>query len=607
MKFYNDIFQYIVGQENDFKQGIQLPGGWNWSMKEHLETSYLYQHSQLKTGKDDFKPVKNITRPILNLQHRTEDIEVKDVQIYVNDPDNYHLSFLVKKYHDEVFVVENDMDTFFDDLNISRIDYGAGLSKQLNRPCPEVVPLHTIAFCDQTDILSGPIGIKHYYSPDQLLDMKKVGWGDKEKGANISIEDLINLSKEEKKDPNNGEGNSTKTPGRYLEIYEVHGNLPKHFADLSDESGEYETRLYIVGFYQKKGSNERQGVILYTAPEPESPFKLIKRDPVYGRALGFGGAEELFEPQVWTNYDMIRKQNMLDAAAVTILKTTDPAVAARNNIRDMDNLDIVELAQGTDLSQVDTFPRNMRLFDESMSQWEAHAQQMGAATEAVLGESPSAGTPFKLQQQVIAQGLGLHEYRRGQYAKHLEEIYNDWIIPHIERKITEGARFLSELSLDEMQYVVDCIVTNQANKKIIQMVLKGEEVTPEAVDMFKELVRAEFKKKGNKHFIEILKGEFKDKKLKVKVSVKGKSKDLSGKVDNLVNVFRQIIANPAVLQIPAIGRIFNDILESSGLDPADFTGITKEQLANTNQAYGQEGTEQPTLTQPGLDKVPQNA
>lgn len=609
MTHYNDIFQYIVGQENDYKntQGIPLPGGWFWSMKEHLETSFLYIHSQLKTGKSDFKPVKNIIRPILNLQHRTEDIEVKDVQIYVNDPEKYHLSFLVKKYHDDVFVVENDMDTFFDELNVSRIDYGAGLSKQLNRPAPEVVPLQSIAFCDQTDILSGPIGIKHYYSPDQLKDMEAVGWGKSENGATLSVDELIALSKEEKKDPANTEGQITKTPGRYIEVYEVHGNLPANYADPEASPTDYETRIFIVAFYQKKDSLDNGGVILYTAKEAESPFKVIKRDPVYGRALGFGGAEELFEAQVWTTYDMIRKQNMLDAAAVTILLTNDPAIAAKNNIRDLDNLDIIDEAVGGNTRQLDTFPRNMQLFDKSLNDWEAHAQQMGAATEAVMGDSPAAGTPFKLQQQVIAQGLGLHEYRRGQYAKHLEEIYNDWIIPHIEKKICEGATFLSELSLEEMQYVVDSLVTNMANQKVIEMVIAGEEVTPEIVDTFKELVRSEFKKKGNKHFIEILKGEFKGNSLKVKVSIKGKSKDLGAKTDGLVNVFRQIIANPAVLQIPAIARIFNDIIESSGLDPVDFTGITQAQVTQATPNQPQAGAEQPQLTQGGLEGQPQKA
>lgn len=603
MNSKDDIFGYITEQETLYKKSIPLPGGWDWSMKDHLETSYLYAHSQLKTGKNDFKPVKNITRPILNLQHRTEDIEVKDVQIYVNEPERYHLSFLVKKYHDDVFVRENDMDTFFDELNNSRIDYGAGLSKRLNRPAPEVVPLHAIAFCDQTDMLSGPIGIKHYFSPDQLLEMKKKGWGDAKNGATITVEELILLSKAEKKNVDNQR--SVDTPGRYVEVYEVHGNLPKRYANPMDDSNGYETRMFIVAFYQKKNSSDKSGVILYTAPEPVSPFKLIKRDPVYGRALGFGGAEELFDPQVWVNYDMIRMQEMLDAASKTILKTTDPAVASRNKVRDMENMEIVTLTQGTDLQQVDTFPRNLILFKNSIAEWEQHAQKMGAATEAVLGESPSAGTPFRLQQEVIKQGLGMHEYRRGQYAKHLEELYNDWIIPHIEKKITEGATFLSELTLEEMQYVTDCMVTRLANDKIIEMVINGEEVSQEAIDQFKELIRSEFKRRGNKHFIKVLKDEFRSTKLKVKVSIRGKSKDLNAHTDSLVNVFRQIIANPAVLQIPAIARIFNDIIESSGLDPADFTGITKEQLQGT-RSDGAEGVEQ-SYTQPGLSAQPQNA
>ena len=422
LTFHNSIHEYITDQEANFKRAIPLNDVWSWSMFEHIKTSFLYAHSQLLTGKSDFKPVKNITRPILNLQHRTEDIELKDVQIYVNDSEKYHLSFLVKKYHDDVFAIENDLDTFFDELNVSRIDFGGGLSKQLNRPCPEVVPLQSIAFCDQTDMLSGPIGIKHFFSPDQLLAMGDKGWGKESNGATISLEDLIVLSREEKKDNNNQQ--TAQTPGRYIEIYETHGNLPKRFADKSDTSEKYETRIFITAFYQKKNSTDQTGVILYTKPETKSPFKLIKRDPVYGRALGFGGAEELFEAQVWVNYDMIRMQDMLDAASKTILGATGAGgatIAQKNNIKNMDNLEIVDLGTDGDLKQIDTFPRNMRLFENSVQQWEAHAQQMGAANDSIMGQPPTAGTPFKLQELVTAESHGLHEYRRGQYAKHLEK------------------------------------------------------------------------------------------------------------------------------------------------------------------------------------------
>lgn len=578
MNEQDTIFEYIKKQEALYRLPIRLNDSWDWSMRSHIQTTELYTNSQTLSRKTEFEPVKNITKPILNLQHRTEDIELKDVQIYVDDSDKYHLSFLVKKYHDDVFVREHDLDTFFDELNISRIDFGGGLSKKLVTG-REVVPLQSIIFCDQTDLLSGPIGIKHYYSPDQLQEMESRGWGDTAKGATHTIDEVITLSREEKKDDKNG--TITKTPGRYIEVYEVHGNLPKRYADKTDTSNKYETRIFICCFYQPKDATEQKGIVLYSAKEAKSPFKLIKRDPVYGRALGFGGAEEIYEPQVWVNYNEKRKLDMLDSASKTIILSEDPAFTKKNKINEMDNLEVADIEAGKKAYQMDTFPRNLKLFDDATAQWEAHAQQMGAANDSIMGESPSAGTPFKLQELVTAESHGLHEYRRGQYAKHIEEIYNDDFIPEIIKEITKGAKFLSELSLEELQYVTERVVTNMANQRIKEMVLAGETPTSEGVELFKELITENLKKKGNKHFIEILAGEFKNAKLAVKVSVAGKSKNLSQRVDKLVNIFRQIGANPAILQIPSMGGLFNQIIEASGLDPVDFSAITKEQIAAT--------------------------
>ncbi|KKK69844.1 hypothetical protein LCGC14_2929980, partial [marine sediment metagenome] len=243
------------------------------------------------------------------------------------------------------------------------------------------------------------------------------------------------------------------------------------------------------------------------------------------------------------------------------------------------NLEIIDVAPNTDLSQVDTFPRNINLFDKSDDEWEAHAQQMGAANDAIMGKSPTSGTPFALQELVVGTNQGLHNYRRGQYAKHLEEIYVDWIIPHIQKKITQGAKFLSELSLEEMDYVVNKLVTNESNKMMVEKTLNGELVTPEAREFFEQEVRAEFKKKGSKHFIEILKKEFRRVPLGVKVSVAGKSKDLARQTQNYVNLFREIRStDPQLFKIPAIANIFNQVIESTGLDPVDFASITEQQF-----------------------------
>ncbi len=561
-KKLDTIFEYIKQKETAYKLPIRLNDSWEWSMAKHIKLTYLYNNSQLETVKDDFKPVKNITRPILNLQHRAEDIDVKDIQIWVNNEDKYHLSFLVKKYHDDVFIPKYDIDTYLDDLNIERIDFGAGLSKKLYGPCPEVVALQSIIFCDQRDLMAAPIGIEHYMGPDEFLSMADNGWGDEKNGATATLEEALELWRKNDENAN-----------KDIRVIEVHGNLPLRYASDKETSNKYQYQIYIVCFYVKE-NGEKQGIILYTAPE-KNPFKLTKRDKVYGRAVGFGGAEELFEPQVWINYDMIRIQNMLDAAAITLLKTTDPAVTQRQKVRDMDNLEVIDLAPGTDISQVDTYPRNMALFEKSIGEWEAHAQQMGAANDAIQGKQPTAGTPFKLQELVTQESHSLHDYRRGQYAKHLEEIYKDWIIPYIEKEIVNGAKFLSELSFDELQFVSQKVIEYESKKAQKEFVLNngGVAMTPEQVKAFEAKTSELFKKKGSKHFIEILKGEFKDTELAAKVNIAGKQKDLAGRVDKLTNVFRAILSNPYMLQAPPIAKLFNQIIEASGLDPIDLSNF----------------------------------
>lgn len=595
---YKDIYSYITTQESQFGNPISLPGNWQWSFIEHCKLTYLYSHSQLSQGKTEWTPVVNITKPILNLQHRTEDIDLKDVQIYVNDPDKQHLSFLIKKYHDDVFVRENDLDTFFDELNVSRIDYGGGLSKRTS-VAREVVPLHSIAFCDQTDILSGPIGIKHFFSPSQLKEMEKKGWGQTSNGATASIDEVIVLSRDSKSEPQTNNKDS-KTPGNYIEVYEVHGDMPKRFLNEKDDTEDFAYQIQIVTYYQKE-NGKKEYITLFKAEEKTNPFKLIKRDPIYGRALGWGGAEELFEDQVWTNYDAIRIQDMLDAAAKTVMVTQDKQLAQRHpgGLKDLDNMEFIYEDANANTRQLDTFPRNLALFEKAMDRKLAHAKEMGSSQDPLQGKESPSGTPFAALQAQIQQGLGLHEYRRGQFAKHIEEIYMDDYIPKIAKEITKGTRFLAELSSDEMQFISERMANYEANKLILNAVLNGQSITQEEVDALKAEFKTNFMNGGNKKFIEVLKGEFKDVELKVKVNVAGKQKNLPQMVDKIVNIFRFIISNPQgfaqLMQVPALQKAFTEILEYSGMSVANFSGI--EKLLAQPQGAPQPQQAQPQLTQ----------
>ena len=582
------IFDFIKREENAYRAlPITVVDGYEWQMYEHIRLSILYKNSQFSEGNGkverDGKPFKNITRPLLNLQHRAEGFDVKDISLFVNDPDQYYKSFLIKKFHDP-WARRNGLDTFIDDLVESYTDLGGALAqKDASSPRPVIRPLQTLAFCDQTDILSGPFAFKLFYSPDQLKDMEANHWGDAKYGATATIDEVIKLAKNVKKEAMNP-GKQTRTPGKYIEVYEIHGVLPAEWLQNDNENddanesaaeenaeNQFIRQMQIVTFYHDENNNKK-GVILFKGKERPDVFKFIARDPIHGRALGMGGAEELFDPQVWTNYDQIRIKDMLDAASKVILKTTDPAVAARHpsGLKDLDNLEIIELDKNTDINQLDTVPRSLALFERNVAEWDAHAKEIASATPALLGSAPTNHTSFAFQKLVVQQATALHDYRRGKLATFMDEIYRDWIIPYIAKEVANGQKFLAELSVEELQQVADSLVQCEVNDTIKEKILNGETIDPNEVEALKQKVKEDFMKGGNKRFIEILKGELADAPIEVQTDIAGKQKDLVQLSTQLTGIFRQIIAAPQILNDPRMAKIFNMILESSGFSPISF-------------------------------------
>ncbi len=69
----------------------------------------------------------------------------------------------------------------------------------------------------------------------------------------------------------------------------------------------------------------------------------------------------------------------------------------------------------------------------------------------------------------------------------------------------------------------------------------------------------------------LIAGEMKKAPISVKINIAGKQRDLSGMTDKLVNIVRQVLAAPQMLENPQLSKIFNQILEYSGISPIDFS------------------------------------
>lgn len=567
-----DIFSYIVNQESTYQvRCITITDGYDWNMYRHIKLSTLYKNGQVESGNaDGMKPIQNIVKPILNVAYRSEGFDVKDITIYVNDEKNYYKSFLVQKKHSR-WARQNDVDTLIDDVVESYVDYGGCLVKFVDGR-PEVTPLQRIAFCDQTDMLSGVICEKHQYTPDQLVAKK--GW-DK-----TSVMQAIDEALAEK---TVGKSDAKKNivPQKYIDVYELHGNMPTKW--LSNEAGDqydvtghdYTNQVQIIAFSTSKSREEKKGIVFFKGTEKKKRYKLVLRDKVYGRALGYGGVEELFESQVWTTYSNIQIKEMLDAAAVMILSTNDKAFAENNKVDELDKNEIKVLADGKTLQAVQMPTPNIPMFQNTIDRWNQYAQTIGSATDGALAIRPATGTPFALEQLNTQNGDEMHQYRQGKIATFFDEIYRDWIIPKLTADLMQGDKWLDDLSLEEMQWVADQIANN-AVTDIAVKAFRAKKPIPTAQDaeVLKQFIKDDFKKSGNKKFLQIFKDEMSTAPVDVEVNIAGKQKDLAKMTTQLSNIFRQIFANPTVLSNPAMARIFNEILEYSGLSPADFSGFT---------------------------------
>lgn len=574
------IYSYIKSQENAYEtEEVQVGDNWFWGMRKHIQLIFHLKHSIFFTGENDWlRPFKNIMQPLLNLAYWTEDIEVKDVVFYIEGDEGRVLSFLVKKYHDEVFVKEHDLDTFFDDVTESDIDFGGALVQKTDTPRPELLPLVTIAFCDQTNLLGGAVGFKHHFSPDALRKMKKVGWGEEKNGATISIDDLVILA-DTAKDPYGVDSNKTnKTPSKNIEVYVVRGPLPEHYLEDNDNMEDWYGQLQVVAFYTNK-KGKKEGVTLYRKADNGENLLFHTSKTVPNRALGLGEGEMLLHPQVWTNWTNLHKNNLLEAGAKVPLYTDDPNFTNRNQVQDMENLEVMKISSESKIGQIPTAaPANIQILANAVNDWFEHAQLQGAAYDPMLGKEAVSGTTFRGQERTVAQGRGLHDRRRGQRAKFLERVYREWIIPDMAAEITNGAKFLATLSPEELMWVSEQLIEQAINDKVKDRLLNSDGIfTREEADELRTVMRENFSKGSNKQMIEILKGEFRDVEIRMGINIANKQKDLAAMSDKILSIFQFVFANPTgfqqAMQIPALAKGFNDILEYSGINQADFNSL----------------------------------
>lgn len=567
-----EVYEYILTEKNRYETvPIQLTKSKTWSMREHIERCTNVANGWFHQGANDGnRPYDDIVTPIVDVAFRSEGFDVKDIIPFVDDAEQSYKSFLIKKYHPK-WARKNELDSFIDEVVESSIIYDLVLIKNVNNVRPEVVPLENIAFCDQTDVMKGPICIKDFYNIPELLEMKKNGWYSDE------IDMAILQAKAQKEVPNNSSSRKNETPGKYIEVYQLHGYLPESWLDDNGDPNKYVPQMHVVCYYNNE-QGDKQGITLYKGKSKlmDKLFKALKIDVVRsrGRACGRSVVERLFEPQVWTNYSAIKLKQLMDAA-LTVFTTTDPELAGQP-LTGVKANQILKLNDGKTLQKVDGTVQNTTLFSNNQVRQENNARILGSASDAQLGTNPVSGTPFSLQALVVQQGQGIHEYRQGKIATFFADVlYRDWILQYLVNEMNNGKTFSDTLTLDEMTEIADKMAKNKAEKQIVDAILSGKTPTETDRQSLIKLYKEQFMNSGDRAFFEIIKDELDSLPIDVMINIKSKQRYMAQNADKITNIIREVLRNPqAFAQVPGISKVFNQLLEESGMSSIDFTKIT---------------------------------
>lgn len=566
------VYEYVKTEESTFAVArVPLTNSKDWNFKEHVERCLNVSNGWFHKGENDgLRPYDDIVTPIIDVAFRSEGFDVKDILPYVDDIEQSYKSFLVKKFHPE-WAKKHLLDDFIDEVVESSIIFDLVLIKDVNNTRPEVVALQDIAFCDQTDIMSGPICIKHQWTVPDILEYKGK-WNDDK------IDEVITMAKASKlvSTANNKE---VKTPGKYIEVYELHGKLPESWLYDDGDPDKYVDQIQIINYYYAQDGS-KNGITLFKGKSKKmgDKFKALKIDKVRskGRACGRSIVERLFEPQVWNNYSAIKLKKMLDSA-VNLLQT-DSEEYGNKRISELKENTIIKHEPGRPLTKIDMGLQNTVQFDNLQVKSENRARMLGSASEASLGKNPVSGTPFALQDLIVQQGEGIHQYRQGKIASFFSDVlYPDLILKYLVSDMNNEKKFSEELSLDDIQEISESVATNKANAKIKEIFMNGGVVFKDQQDVMTESFKKNLSK-VKRGFFDLIKADIKDIPVRVKINVAGKQKNLAKDADSLSKLITNILANIQGIQtIPGVSKAYNELIESVGLSPIDFTAILKPQ------------------------------
>lgn len=584
------------------KDRPEIVDGLDFNMFDILkEVEYMANNRYTKGEKDEndnYKPFYNITTRLLNNQKSAEDIDRKDMVISTDNPNYYGRAFLLNKYN-QTWMRKAKFSRVLNDFTETRGKYGGVLLKKTegnNEMFIDVVDWHNV-IVDQIDISSGSIIENKYYTPAELIkEAQHRGWDMEE------VKTAIELYTEEDQDDVLRSGQTTQKReaiSGYVLVREVYGVLPETYLDENGDEFNFITQLHVVaGSEVVDDEGHEKGTILFSDEIDESPYKYLpyRKRSVKGSELGVGIVEEARHAQIWTNYGVMAEKNALDYGSKTVMQTSSKKYKGKNVLTDFRNGAILEHEEGKPFTKVDLTPSGIGQLQNFMVQWEQQINKALNVSDISTGQDTPSNMPYRLGAILDQNAQSVYNQRREEAGDFLNEVYKDWVIPHLINQIKKEETMVAELTTDEMIQIDNDYAAFIANRQIISNILDGKydglspAIRLDVIGAEREAITAQAIKKlrrgKNRREFSWPKGYWdKNVVFQLDVQISNEQKQKQAFLETRSNILTQYLQFKDIIKTDQAARkIFESLVEAAGMSSVDFDMSPPEEVAVPTQA-----------------------
>src|SRR3990167_4302357 len=556
----------------------------SFSMHETIERITAYINSKHIEGETDSlgreKPFFNIISAATNIWYRALDIDRKDIVVRPGKLANTFLAFMATVLlHD--WMKRERFGVFLNLWGRTLSQFGSAVVKFVEKDGKlkaSVVPWNRL-IVDPVDFYALPTIEKIYMTPAQI---RKVTEYDPE-----VVEKLIDGLVKRKTQS----GTEIDAQSEFIELYEVHGELPSALLLEEPEDKDWMTytqQVHVISFLQDQ-SDTYKDFCLYKGKEAKHPYMITHLIEEDGRTLSIGAVETLFDAQWMQNHTMKNMKDTLDLASRILFQTSDVNYIGRNVLTAIETGDILIHAVNQPLTQLNNSSSDIVALQNFSNQWKVLAQELTATPDAFRGITPPSGTPYSTVALLTQQANSLFEIMVENKGLAIEDMLRTYIIPHIKTKLSNDKEIMTVLEDHDIKKIDAMYITNEAirrhNEAFKEAILSGDNPIPFNQAVGENLIKQELSLQDNsRSFAPVILKDGKEVKVNWKEALKDIEWELEVGVTNehvdkivmattLTNML-QTLAQPGIQQNPVAMLAIRKIMNlAGGISPIELSQI----------------------------------